>query len=125
MKVIEMAFAGYAVTDVVRARKFYEGTLGLKQTKIWEGEQMCWIEYDIGPGTLAIGSGAPGWKPSPDGGHVGLEVEDFDAAVERLEADNVPFIMPPGDTPICRMAIISDPDGNVLIIHKRKPGSGM
>jgi predicted enzyme related to lactoylglutathione lyase len=125
VKVIEMAFAGYAVTDVARARKFYEGTLGLKQTSIWEGEQMCWIEYDIGPGTLAIGSGAPGWKSSPDGGRVGLEVEDFDAAVERLEADKVPFIVPPGDTPVCRMAIISDPDGNVLIIHKRKPGSGM
>ena len=27
------------------------------------------------------------------------------------------------DTPVCRFAIICDPDGNRLMIHKRKPGA--
>src|SRR5512138_361176 len=29
MKIIEIAFTGYPVTDLKRARQFYEGTLGL------------------------------------------------------------------------------------------------
>jgi len=34
LKVIEIAFSCYPVTDFVRARKFYEGVLGLKPTKV-------------------------------------------------------------------------------------------
>ena len=30
--------------------------------------------------------------------------------------------MEPLETPVCHMAIISDPDGSRLLIHKRKPG---
>ena len=30
----------------------------------------------IGPGTLALGAGAPDWKPTPTGCSVGLEMED-------------------------------------------------
>jgi len=33
MKVLEIAFVGYPVTDLKRARQFYEGTLGLKMTR--------------------------------------------------------------------------------------------
>jgi catechol 2,3-dioxygenase-like lactoylglutathione lyase family enzyme len=32
LKVIEIAFCCYAVTDMARARAFYEGMLGLKPT---------------------------------------------------------------------------------------------
>jgi len=120
MKVIEIAFSGYPVTDLKRARAFYEGTLGLVQSHIFGDEKTAWVEYDIGPGTLAIGNGSPDWKPSPGGGAVGLEVEDFDAAIRKLKADGVTFVMEPFETPVCRMAIISDPDGNSLLIHKRK-----
>lgn len=117
LKVIEMAFACYAVTDISRARSFYEGVLGLVPTTIF-GEQ--WVEYEFGPYALAIGS-SPEWKPSPDGCSVGLEVEDFNAAVEHLRAHNVKFRMEPGETPVCHMAMIFDPDGNTVCIHKRKP----
>ena len=37
LKVIELAFCCYAVTDVKRAREFYEGVLGLKPTIVLEG----------------------------------------------------------------------------------------
>ncbi len=122
MKVIEIAFSSYPVTDVPRARAFYEGVLGLKSTMDTDmGEKGHWIEYDIGAGTLSIGK-YPGWKPTPDGCTVGLEVEDFDAAVETVKAAGTPVTMGPMETPVCHMLMISDPDGNPLIIHKRKPG---
>jgi len=122
IKVIEIAFSTYPVTDVPRARAFYEGVLGLKITENMDmGEKGHWIEYDIGSGTLSIGK-YPGWKPTPDGCTVGLEVEDFDASVAAVKAAGTPITMGPLETPVCHMLMISDPDGNPLIIHKRKPG---
>ena len=60
MKVTEIAFSCYPVTDMARARKFYEGVLGLKPTMIvGEPGGMQWTEYDIANGTLSIGAGAP------------------------------------------------------------------
>ena len=122
MNVTEIAFSSYPVTDIARARAFYEGVLLLKVTMDMDmGGQGHWIEYDIGAGTLCIGR-YEGWKPAGDGCTVGLEVENFDEAVEALKAAETPFKMGPFETPVCFMAMVSDPDGNTLIIHKRKPG---
>lgn len=122
MKVTEIAFSSYPVLDIGRARAFYEGVLGLKVTMDQNmGESGHWIEYDIGAGTLGIGR-YPGWKPSGDGCTVGLEVENFDEAIEAIKAANAPIKMGPLETPVCHMAMVSDPDGNTVIIHKRKPG---
>jgi predicted enzyme related to lactoylglutathione lyase len=121
IKVNEVAFFCYPVTDIKRSRAFYEETLGLKPTHILEKEGMNWVEYDIVNATLAVGM-APGWKPSTEGGNVALEVDDFDKSVSYLKSKNVPFTMEPLETPVCHMAIISDPDGSRLLIHKRKPG---
>lgn len=120
LKVIEIAFSCYPVTDMARAREFYEGVLGLQPTMIvGEPGGMQWTEYDIGAGTLALGAGAPDWNPRSDGCSVGLEMEDFDAAIAHLKAKGVKFKMEPFPTPVCRMALILDPDGNTLCIHKR------
>ena len=100
MKIIELAFCCYAVTDMKRAREFYEGVLN-------------------GPYVLALGC-APGFKPSPDGCSAALEVEDFDAAVSQLKQHDVKFRIEPMDCPGCRMAMVFDPDGNTICIHKRK-----
>jgi predicted enzyme related to lactoylglutathione lyase len=119
MKIIEIAFTGYPVTDLKRARQFYEGVLGLKVSHLFGDETAGWIEYDIGSGTLSIGNGAPDWKPSRGGGCVGLEVEDFDAAIQTVKQSGA-VVQESFDTPVCRMAVIADPDGNSLILHKRK-----
>lgn len=115
MKIVEIAFSAYPVTDLSRARAFYEGVLGLTPSPTANPH---WVEYEIGPHTLGIGS-AEGWLPNKDGGSVGLEVEDFDAAIAELRAADVTFRMEPFSTPVCRMAIIHDPDGNSVLIHKR------
>jgi predicted enzyme related to lactoylglutathione lyase len=123
MKVTEIAFSCYPVTDMARARKFYEGVLGLKPTySVGEPGGMQWTEYDIANGTLSIGAGAPDWKPNAHGCSVGLEVDDFEAAIAELKAQGVKFQMEPFPTPVYRMAFINDPDGNAICIHKRNAG---
>jgi predicted enzyme related to lactoylglutathione lyase len=122
LKVIEIAFTCYPVTDMARARKFYEGVLNLKPTMVvGEAGGMQWTEYDIGPGTLSLGAGAPNFQPRPDGCSVGLEMEDFDSAIKYLKEKGVKFNMEPFPTPVCTIAFISDPDGNTICIHKRHP----
>ena len=117
LKVTEIAFSCYAVTDMTRARDFYEGVLGLQPTTIIEGK---WVDYEFGPHALAIGF-APGiFNPSPDGCSVALEVENFDDAIAQLNKHGVKFRIEPMDCPGCRMAMIFDPDGNTICIHKRK-----
>ena len=53
MKINAIAFVGIPVTDMKRAREFYEGVLGLQPDPEMTGEM--WTEYSIGKGTLAIG----------------------------------------------------------------------
>ena len=121
LKVTEIAFVCYAVTDMKRARDFYEDVLNLKPTTVHNSDHGQWVEYEFGPYALAIGS-SPMFKPSPDGCSTALEVEDFDAAIAHLKQHNVKFRMEPMPTPVCRMAMIFDPDGNTICIHKRNPG---
>jgi catechol 2,3-dioxygenase-like lactoylglutathione lyase family enzyme len=119
IKVNEAAFFGYPVTDMARARKFYEGILGLKPSG--EPTTVPWIEYDLGNATLGLGA-YPGWNASRDGAMVALEVDDFEKAVVELRQKAIPFHYEPTETPVCHFAIVRDPDDNAVMIHKRKPG---
>src|SRR5436190_2013310 len=99
IRVTEIAFSCYPVTDMARARRFYEDVLGLKATYVVGGTgAMQWTEYDIANGTLSLGAGAPDWKPRADGCSVGLEVEDFEVAIAHLKANGVKFKMEPFPT---------------------------
>ena len=118
MKAKKIAFTGIPVTDIKRARGFYEGVLGLNVSgEFGEG---VWIEYEIGPDTLAIGSVGDQWKPSEDGTSVAIEVEDFDAAIKSLKQAKARFAAEGIESPVCWMAVVHDPDGNKIIIHKLK-----
>ena len=119
MKVTNLAFVGTPVTDLKRAREFYEGTLGLKMTEEMGGGS--WVEYDLGNNTLAIASVGDKWLPSSDGTSAALEVDDFEATIKHLKDRQVTFANEPFETPCCRIAIIQDPDGNKIAIHKLKP----
>jgi len=119
IRVKEIAFTGYPVTDITRARAFYEGLLQLVPTLTFEHEGKSWIEYDVGPATLAITNLPKDWKPSADGPSVALEVEDFDEAMQTLRSAGVKFYHEPMDSSVCWIAIVADPDGNALAIHHR------
>jgi len=120
MQIAEVAFIGYPVTGADRARAFYEGVLGLSPSRTFGGGDSVWIEYDLGATTFAVSNMAKeNWKPSSDGPIVAFEVVDFDAAIAELKTKKVPFEHEPMETPVCWMAVISDPDGNKLTVHKR------
>jgi predicted enzyme related to lactoylglutathione lyase len=119
IQITEVAFTGYPVTDIVRARAFYENVLLLKPTATFENEGSHWIEYDIGPSTIAITNMSPKWKPSIDGPAVAFEVADFDEAVAVLRKAAVKFVVEPATSPVCRLAVVADPDGNQIAFHKR------
>ena len=124
MQITEIAFTGYSVTDMKRAKDFYEGVLGLNKSRGFgqhEGEEQ-WIEYDIGPGCLAlISGGGKDWSPSPTGTAAALEVDDFPGFVTKLRECGVKFIYEPIETPVCWMLVVADPDGNRVVLHHRKP----
>src|ERR1043166_986645 len=113
----EVAFVAIAVSDKERAREFYQETLELNPART----QMdgAWVEYDLGSTTIGVGC-HPAWKPSRDGTTVAFEVEDIDAAIDKLKGRGVTFDMEKLETPVCWMAQFRDPDGNKLVVHKRK-----
>jgi predicted enzyme related to lactoylglutathione lyase len=119
MKINAIGFVAIPVTNIPRARKFYEEVLGLKVSDEMMGGK--WIEYAVGEDTLAIANVSDTWKPSDQGTGAALEVQDFDDAIKRLKDRQVPFAAEPFETPCCHMAVVQDPDGNKLIIHKLKP----
>ena len=119
MKIKAIGFVAIPVTDINRARSFYEEVLGLKASD--EMMQGRWIEYDVGDDTLAITNVSDTWTPSDQGTAAALEVENFGDAIKQLKDRHVRFAAEPFETPCCHMAVIQDPDGNKLMIHKLKP----
>ena len=119
MKITDIGFVATPVTDIPRARRFYEDVLGLRVSDEMMGGK--WIEYTVGDHTLAIANVGVEWKPSDQGTGAAFEVEDFDEAISNLRNQSVQFAVEPFETPCCHMAVVQDPDGNKLIIHKLKP----
>ena len=119
MKIKAIGFVAIPVTDIKRARSFYEEVLGLRVSEEMMGGK--WIEYSVGEDTLAIANVGETWTPSDQGTGAAFEVEDFDEAIKRLKDRNVRFAAEAFETPCCHMAVVQDPDGNKLMIHKLKP----
>jgi predicted enzyme related to lactoylglutathione lyase len=113
----KIAFTMYPVTDMKRARKFYEEELGLKSTVDIRGE---WIEYDLAGGCFAITTMVKdSVSPSASaGGSIAFEVENVDALTDRLRSRGVAVKFGPIQTPVCRMAVVLDPEGNALTLHQ-------
>ena len=118
MKINNLAFVGIPVTDIKRAREFYQGVLGLAiAEEMMDGN---WIEYAVGDNTVAIANVGAQWMPPDQGTSAALEVENFEQTINELRRQGVRFAAEPFDTPCCHMAVVQDPDGNKLIIHKLK-----
>ena len=113
----DVAFVVYPVTDVKRARSFYEEVLGLGVTANWDDQ---WVEYDIGNGTLVITKADDTHKAGTHGATIGLEVNDFDTVLAHLKSKSVSLHNGPFDSPVCRGCIVRDPDLNEFILHAKK-----
>ena len=114
MNITEIAFVGYPVTDIDRARDFYENTLQLPPAENFDNQ---WVEYELDGVIFAITNMVEQLQPGAHGGFFAIEVEDLDAAVAEMKAKNVPFILDTFETPVCRMAVIADPDDNGVTLH--------
>lgn len=110
----------YPVLDINRAKNFYEKNLNLKPSKI--SANGSWVEYDLpGGGCFAITTLAEGVKPSENsGGSIAFEVEDLDTLVKQLKTNGVKFKLDIFPSPVCRMAIIVDSEGNAITLHQLK-----
>jgi predicted enzyme related to lactoylglutathione lyase len=122
IKVTAFAYTAYPVTDLARARHFYENLLGLvPTTNLTLDGGNGWIEYEIGDSCLAIANGfGEEWKPASAGPTLVLEVADITAATVELKAAGVKFKFEPIDFPACQLAIVLDPDGNYVGLHHKK-----
>ena len=121
MKVTAFAYTCYPVTDLARARAFYEQLLGLKPASVMEQDGRGWIEYELGDGCLAIANGfGDDWKPGATGGAMVLEIADLTAAVAELKAAGTKFKFEPMEFPPCHLAVAYDPDGNQVGLHQKK-----
>ena len=111
------------VTDIARARRFYEEQLGLRpKTTLPSGE----ILYETEGSTLALYPRAE--PPKSDHTQLSFEVEDIESEVRDLRHHGVRFehyempqarehdgIYEFGEE---RCAWMRDPDGNILCIHE-------
>lgn len=114
-----VAFTMYPVSDVARARRFYEELLGLRAGMAGGRGDMHWIEYDLpGGGCLAL-TNTTGAQPSASaGGTIALEVADLPSLMARLSAAGVTFESDVIRGPRCTMAVCLDSEGNALLLHQ-------
>ena len=113
MQVEQVDFVSIPTRDSERAVAWYRDVLGLPASEFTEGE------VETPNVTLSF------WNPEADGEEfqpnaagIGLRVEDVAAAVEDARAGGAEVI---GihDSGVCHMGFVKDPDGNVLILHRR------
>jgi predicted enzyme related to lactoylglutathione lyase len=113
----KVAFTLYPVEDTARARDFYEKKLGLTVGK--KASNGDWTEYDLpGGGCFALFRGGPVKPSTSAGGSIAFEVEDLDDVVSRLKADGVTMLHENIVSPVCRMTVVQDSEGNSLILHQ-------
>jgi predicted enzyme related to lactoylglutathione lyase len=117
-----VAFTMYPITDVPRARQFYEETLGLKRGSMGNQGDKYWIEYDLpGGGCLGLTNFIPDTPSDKAGGTIAFEVEDLDKLMTDLKGKGVTFKSDVIHSPVCRMAVCLDSEGNSILLHQLKP----
>ncbi|HWM86723.1 MAG TPA: VOC family protein [Kofleriaceae bacterium] len=115
----KVAFTMIPVTDSERARAFYGGTLGL--TAGSKSSDGVWTEYDLpGGGCLGLFRTQDIQPSASAGASVALEVDDLDATIARFKAAGVTFKVDMIHSPVCRMSIMLDSEGNAIILHELK-----
>ncbi len=107
-------FVSVPTRDAARARWFYGELLGLPASPHNRDE------FEAANVTLTL------WEPeaqdapfSPNTAGIALRVPDVHAARAELSARGVEFLGETIDTGVCLMGFCYDPDGNVLILHRR------
>jgi lactoylglutathione lyase len=89
-----------------------------------EDGKPVYVGIDLGSGHVGIGLAADAGEAGRGPISLWIYADDCDAAVERLRARDVRIVEEPRDQPWGeRVARVSDPDGNEIIIGQRADGS--
>ena len=116
MDVLGIDFTFFAVSNMQESITFYRDVLGIPLScLVHEGK---WAEFEINPGTLALGEGD--FFTEPGGGMVAFAVEDVKTAIAELEQAGIKLQSSLGESAVCFWVVIEDPDRNRIIIHQRK-----
>jgi catechol 2,3-dioxygenase-like lactoylglutathione lyase family enzyme len=113
MRIEQVDFVSVPTRDSARAVAWYRDVLGLPVSEFTEGE------VETPNVTLSF------WNPEeqgekfvPNENGVALRVEDVEAALEEARTAGAEVIGIE-DSGVCHMGFVKDPDGNVLILHRR------
>jgi catechol 2,3-dioxygenase-like lactoylglutathione lyase family enzyme len=114
MRIQLVDFVSVPTRDRARALAWYRDVLGLQESRVTEGE------LEASNVTLSF------WEPEAENlpfvaneAGIALRVPDVAAARAELEAMDIEFIADTWDSGVCHFAAFRDPDGNVLILHRR------
>ncbi len=78
------------------------------------------MEFRLGQVTLDVFNPASIGQPfAPSVAGIAIRVPDVASARAALEAEGVEFDGETLDTGVCHQAFFKDPDGNVLMLHRR------
>ena len=113
MQVEQVDFVSVPTRDIARAVAWYRDVLGLHESEFSEGE--------VETSNLTLGFWVPekqGEPFVPNGNGVALRVADVEAAVEEVRSSGAE-VLGIEDTGVCHMGFVKDPDGNVVILHRR------
>lgn len=107
-------FVSVPTRDAERAVAWYRDVLGLPESEVTHAE------LETPNVTLSF------WEPEREGlpfvaneAGIALRVPDVAAARAELETRGVEFVAETWDSGVCHFAAFRDPDGNVLILHRR------
>ena len=118
MKIRGIDFVVVNVADVDASLRFYREVVGIDAPLTEETPN--WVEFDTAPVALALRGDAGGAGVNAA---IALAVPDVAEAVAELRAKGHPVIIEPTESDTCHSALLADPDGNLLIIHRRKDGT--
>jgi catechol 2,3-dioxygenase-like lactoylglutathione lyase family enzyme len=113
MQVEQVDYVSVPTRDIGRAVAFYCDVLGLPESGFSEGE------VESPNVTFSFWNPEEDGEPfSPNEAGVALRVADVHAAVEEARHAGAEVIGIE-DSGVCHMGFVKDPDGNVLILHRR------
>jgi predicted enzyme related to lactoylglutathione lyase len=118
VKLSGMDLSGYMVKDAARAIAFYRDVFALEPVTVYPDNRGA--EYVFPDGTtFGLWGGGGAVMPFQPSNGILFAVDDIDIALAALKARNIPILMQ-RETPVCRMAMINDTEGNLVTLHKRK-----